>query len=247
MSPSPVRDVVLPFAVITAVTVLVSVAGRWQPLDEYVPALVGGLFLFAAVHLSQRQPDGLTRYGLRLAGLLEPPEQTPDGAVGALMDLGRALWRALPLSAREIGVALGVGAIVFPPFVLGFFLFHEPKRPFALQLPAGVVGYVLTQVLVVGIPEEALFRGYFQGRLSDRFARRTRLLGADVSLPAFLLQAGLFALIHVAVDLNPARLAVFFPALLFGWLRERRGGIGAAAVLHALCNLLSDVLFRSWL
>ena len=51
----------------------------------------------------------------------------------------------------------------------------------------------------------------------------------------------------VAVDLQPARLAVFFPALLFGWLRALRGGIGAPAALHVLCNLLSDLLARSWL
>ena len=30
-------------------------------------------------------------------------------------------------------------------------------------------------------------------------------------------------------------------------LRERRGGIGAPAAFHALCNLFSDVLVRSWL
>jgi hypothetical protein len=34
---------------------------------------------------------------------------------------------------------------------------------------------------------------------------------------------------------------------VFGWLRALRGGIGAAAGFHALCNLLSDVLARSWL
>lgn len=237
----------MPFVGITTVTVVVSIAGRWLPIDEYVPALVGGLFLFAAVYLSQRQPDGLVRYGLRLGGLLEPPAQSPVGPIGAVLDLGKALWGAVPIAARELGVAFGVAAIVFPLFAVGFFLFHAPKRAFGLQLPEGLAGYVLTQVLVVAIPEEALFRGYFQGRLSDRFSSRTRLLGAAVSLPAFFLQALLFALIHFAVDLNPARLAVFFPALLFGWLRELRGGIGAAAVLHALCNLLSEVLFRSWL
>ena len=36
-------------------------------------------------------------------------------------------------------------------------------------------------------------------------------------------------------------------ALLFGLIRARRGGIGAALVFHALCNLLSEVLTRGWL
>jgi hypothetical protein len=40
---------------------------------------------------------------------------------------------------------------------------------------------------------------------------------------------------------------VFFPALLFGWMREKRGGIGAAVWFHALCNVLSEVLARGYL
>ena len=45
---------------------------------------------------------------------------------------------------------------------------------------------------------------------------------------------------------HPARLAVFFPALLFGWLRARTGGIGASVVFHALCNLFSATLARGY-
>jgi membrane protease YdiL (CAAX protease family) len=40
---------------------------------------------------------------------------------------------------------------------------------------------------------------------------------------------------------------VFFPALLFGWVRAWRGGIGAALALHASSNLYSEILARSWL
>jgi membrane protease YdiL (CAAX protease family) len=62
-----------------------------------------------------------------------------------------------------------------------------------------------------------------------------------------VLQALLFGLIHVLVDLDPSRMAVFFPGLLFGWLRAWRGGIGAAIVLHAMSNLLSETLSRGWM
>ena len=44
----------------------------------------------------------------------------------------------------------------------------------------------------------------------------------------------------------PARLAVFFPALLFGWLRARTGGIGASVCLHAICNVYSQMLGRGY-
>ena len=49
------------------------------------------------------------------------------------------------------------------------------------------------------------------------------------------------------VVLAPERLSLFFPVLLFGILREKRGGIGAAVWFHALSNLLSEVLTRGYL
>jgi membrane protease YdiL (CAAX protease family) len=99
----------------------------------------------------------------------------------------------------------------------------------------------------VGLPEETLFRGYFQTRLSDRFTGRLRLAGVSLSPEALIIQAVLFAAVHFAADPNPARLAVFFPALLFGFMREWRGGVGAVIAFHALCNLFSDILVRGWL
>jgi membrane protease YdiL (CAAX protease family) len=44
----------------------------------------------------------------------------------------------------------------------------------------------------------------------------------------------------------PTRLAVFFPALLFGWLRARTGGIGASLTFHMLCNVYSQALGRGY-
>ena len=50
----------------------------------------------------------------------------------------------------------------------------------------------------------------------------------------------------MAVIPNPQRLAVFFPALLFGWMRARTGSIAAGALYHALCNVLADTLHVSY-
>jgi membrane protease YdiL (CAAX protease family) len=58
--------------------------------------------------------------------------------------------------------------------------------------------------------------------------------------------SAVFALGHLATELNPNRLAVFFPALLFGWLRSRTRGVGASITLHALCNLFASYLARSY-
>jgi hypothetical protein len=241
------REVAWTFVLVTIATLAISAAGVPLNIAEHVPVLVGALFLWTGVHMSQRQDHGLLRYGLSLGGLLEPPTEAPANFWESLRDLASALRRALPIAVRELGAALAVAAIVFPPFVLGFRVWHTPDHAFELQLPDALGSYLLSQLLVVALPEEALFRGYVQSRLSERFPRRARVLRVELSLPALTLQALLFAAIHFAVDLNPVRLAVFFPALLFGWVREWRHGIGAAAALHALCNLLSDVLARSWL
>jgi membrane protease YdiL (CAAX protease family) len=243
----PLAETLLAIAVISAITVAIAWGGRGTALDGYVHLAVGILFLMAALQLAQRQPGGIERYGLSLGGLLEPPNEAPSGALASVVDLFRAALRALPSGLRELGFAAFVALIVFPPFVFAFQAWHSPDHSFVLTLPDDLPAYVLTQLLVVGLPEEALFRGYAQSRLHEAFPERVTILGAALSPRALVLQAALFALIHVAVEPHPARLAVFFPGLVFGWIRAARGGIGAAIVFHAACNLLGDVLARGWL
>jgi membrane protease YdiL (CAAX protease family) len=72
-----------------------------------------------------------------------------------------------------------------------------------------------------------------------------RVLGADLG-PGWLLASAIFAAGHVLTIPHPARLAVFFPALVFGWLRQRTGGIGASVLFHASCNLFSAALGRGY-
>ena len=163
-----------------------------------------------------------------------------------LFDLGRATGRAFPSGLVELAVAIGVAAVVFPLFAVGYQWWYQPES-FSLTLPPNLGSFLLAQLIVVALPEEAFFRGYLQTSLSDLETRRIRILGASLAPGSWLLQAALFAVIHFLVEPNPARLAVFFPGLLFGWMRARRGGIGAALALHATSNLYSEILARSWL
>jgi membrane protease YdiL (CAAX protease family) len=216
-------------------------------LAPYVPVAIAAVFLATAIRLAQREPNGARRFGIALGGLLEPPtEDTPRGFLG-LVELARTLRRSLPSAMRETAIAIGIAAIVFPPFAFGFHAFHQPTESFVLMLPEDPIESLLGQLVVVALPEEAFFRGYVQTRLGDAFPAKRTLFGADVSLAALAGQSALFALVHIAVDPYPERLAVFFPGLLFGWLRARRGGMGAALVLHALSNLFSETLARGWL
>jgi membrane protease YdiL (CAAX protease family) len=239
------------FAGVSVVTWVLSRFESLPVLRTHLHLVVGMLFLVTALRCAERLPGGAARYGLALGGLLgdEPDRQQPGDANerGAIAELLLTLRRAVPSFVTELGVATLVCAVVFPPFVLGFYIWHAPVREFAWLPDHDLLAYAMTQVLVVGLPEEALFRGYLQGRLSDALPGEMRWLRVPLSWRAWLLQAALFALLHFVVDDNPARLAVFFPALLFGWLAALRGGIGAAILLHAACNLLSDLLVRGWL
>ena len=152
-------------------------------------------------------------------------------------------------------------ALVLPLYVAGFWAFAEllPHLPvwlghllspyaehpaFALRLPDRFGEWVIDNLLVVGLPEEFFYRGYIQGRLRDAWPEGRRFLGARLGR-AFWVTALLFAVGHLAI-FRSWRLAVIFPALLFGWMRERTGTVMGAALFHATCNLLALVLEASF-
>lgn len=230
------------FILVTLGTLAVEYGGRALALSQYTHVALAALFLTVAVQAAQRSAGGLQPHGLWLGGLLEPPVPPSPGPLGGVRDLLRTLREAIPAAMRETAVALLTAALTFPPFVAGFYLYHAPTHPFVFKPVEAPADYLLSQLLVVALPEEALFRGYIQTQLVRHFPSRGRLPWF-----ALVLQALLFAVLHFVVNLDPNRLSVFFPALLFGLLRELRGGIGAALVYHALCNLLGDLLVRGFL
>jgi membrane protease YdiL (CAAX protease family) len=139
--------------------------------------------------------------------------------------------------------------IVAVPFFFGWrawWMHAMPGLHFSLAVkPLEAANEVLGQLFVIALPEEAFYRGYLQSRLDDAWAPRWRVLGATLG-PGWLAACAIFAIGHVATVHVPARLAVFFPALLFGWLRARTGGIGASVVFHMLCNVYSQALGRGY-
>ena len=229
------------------VCVAVFAVTRLEPLagvGQYVHLVVAAIFLLTSIRLTRRDP---AHFGVALGGLLEPTTDDESGGPLGLFDLGRAIRKALPSAAVELGMAAGIGAVVFPLYAVGFFWWNQPAGDFSLVLPPNIASFAIAQLIVIALPEEAFFRGYLQTSLSDLTDKRVRVFGVELALGGWLLQAALFAAIHFLVEPHPARLAVFFPALLFGWTRAWRGGIGAALVLHAMSNLYSEILARSWL
>jgi hypothetical protein len=96
---------------------------------------------------------------------------------------------------------------------------------------------------LVALPEEWFFRGYLQARLDQRLGTPWRLFGAQLGW-GFILASLAFAVLHPILIPGAHRLLVFFPGLLFGWLRARTGTIGASVVVHAASNLLLAVISR---
>lgn len=96
---------------------------------------------------------------------------------------------------------------------------------------------VMTELVLVAFPEEFFFRGYLQSSFNRRYVPKWRVLGVSVG-HGWWLTAALFAIAHSAISPQIWHLLIFFPALLFGYLRERSGGIVAPVIFHAASNLV---------
>jgi hypothetical protein len=239
--PSPRRVLVEVLGVFALATALC--AAFWQ-LRGVVPligknlhALIAAVFLYVPTALLLRRREDFVAYGLTMRPL-----------------------------GKGVAVFLGGVGVVFPLFAVGFYLYYQVVCGVAVgrvMLPRGLVAQcrswvgswrrvhprlpgefaqlALAQLLVVALPEEYFFRGYVQTRLEAVWPSSRRLLGSPVGLP-LLVASALFALGHLLVDFNGLRLAVFFPALVFGWMRGATGSIVAGVLFHAASNLISEVL-----
>ncbi len=161
---------------------------------------------------------------------------------------------------RALGLKVfgGAVAIIFPLFIVGFVGYHRALCAFHpqlwcvhlhaphLRLPPDFWVGALAQVVVVAIPEELFFRAYVQGRLEEVWRPTVRVLGAPLGR-AWFLTAVLFGLGHFLVTFEPQMLTRFFPGLVFGWMYARTRSIFASVLFHASCNLLMEVLVRSFL
>lgn len=203
---------------------------------------VGLVFLVATYFgcLRRDHPRSPAHYGLALGGVLLP----------APLDAHRIARE----TARAVLVANLIAVVILPVFFIGFRLWYDVDVPFdtdrvwrayGTSPVTGLLNLVLAHLLVVALPEEAFFRGYLQTSLEDRFNWSRSIGGIRVSW-GLLLSSAIFAVGHVATAPDAGRLAVFFPSLLFGVLRQKTRGIGASVVLHAECNVFAALLGRGY-
>lgn len=220
-----------PVAITVATTLIVALLSRLP--DSYSATAVGFGFLAITYVLVLRTDDRerIARFGLSFAGLLDPEPLS-------LTRILRELWQALRW-------ALGAALLFLPPFWLGFLWWWRIQVPFHAPPLHSLWSDFSGQLLVIALPEEAFYRGYLQSALDEVYPPRWRVLGAQLG-PSLLLTSALFAVGHLCTEFNAARLAVFFPSLVFGYLRARTGGVGAGLIFHALCNVFASYLAQSY-
>lgn len=245
-APSGLKAAIIALGVAATVTAAVTVASLFVP-DKYVATTVGFVFLAATWLLVWRGDDArVEASGLALGGIVLPGK----------LDLGR-FARSVATSAAW---AVLLGALFFVPFFFGWRWFWRPPGGFSFVFRTNeALNEVFGQLVIIALPEEAFYRGYLQSRLDEALPgfgssrgasgelvpRRLRVFGAEIG-PAILVTSVVFALGHLATIHDPARLAVFFPSLVFGWLRQRTGGVGAGIAFHASCNLFSELLGKGF-
>jgi hypothetical protein len=179
-----------------------------------------------------------------------------------LLDYG---FLATPLGK---GLVIGVGAIAitFPLFMIGYVIFYNvacaadaPALLARLPLPHQCASWrgfdgvkppeldwelaklTFFQIIVVALPEELFFRGFLLNLLEKAFPPRRRIWGGGIG-KALVIAAALFAITHVLVMFDPRRLAVFFPALLFGWMYSATRSILAGVIFHTAANMFIHIL-----
>ena len=124
--------------------------------------------------------------------------------------------------------------------------------PESIRLPAdwlkwGGLGTLLAiaiEVFAIALPEEVFHRGYLMSALEERWPPKRKLFGVPFGLAAVLASL-MFAVGHLVGMAEVARLATFFPSLLFSWLWRGSGSLWAPALFHAASNLLMAILLAS--
>jgi len=232
LADTPGPGVRRPLLVAVLTTAVVTVLSYALP-DSYAATGVGLAFLAATYLLALR--TGHSRppsdYGLALGGLLDPEPLSPS--------------RMLRETAIALAWAVGLALLIFPAFWFGYLAWWKPHHAFVPAALPSLGDDVSGQLFVIALPEEAFYRGYLQSELDRAWLPRWRVLGAQLG-PGVIVASVLFALGHILTETHPNRLAVFFPALVFGWLRSRSKGIGAGVFFHAMCNLFAAYLAQSY-
>jgi len=149
----------------------------------------------------------------------------------------------VPGSTLEATIQAGGDRLPAERLRLGTALKSADENPYRAERGYWwLINLLMVQLLLVALPEEVFYRGYLQSRLDGLIGRDRRILGVEMNVSSTVLTSVLFAIGHVVTIQSPTRLAVFFPSLLFGWMRRATGGVLAPILFHAICNIAVQLL-----
>lgn len=149
---------------------------------------------------------------------------------------------------KAFGMFAAAALIVFPLFLLAAHVWMKvvyDASTWHLASFPNFWKFAATQLLMVALPEEFFFRGYMQTSFDSVWRRKWRILGADLGW-GWILTAIVFAFAHTLVFFQWWHFSIFFPALIFGYLRARSGGIFASILFHASCNTIMEWIIRCY-
>ena len=149
---------------------------------------------------------------------------------------------------RSLLMTLIVSLIVFPAFILFAHLWQILIIGYSKFRPApfpGLTRVIFYQLLLVSLPEEFYFRGYVQPALNSVFRPRWKIFGVDLGW-SWIVTAAVFAVAHTIITYQWWHFAIFFPGLVFGWLKEKTGAITSPILFHATSNILMNWFARSY-
>jgi membrane protease YdiL (CAAX protease family) len=211
-------------------------------------ALVPVLFMWVPVWVLRQRGEDPDQYPLALP----MPGEDREVWTRALREAGLVI---LVITAPFIGVYHLWQTGLFPALLDGMCGLEVPGACYearraagfgpAWRLPDEPLKLVFYHLFFVAIPEEMFYRGYMQSRLEEHWAPRWRVFGAQLG-PGWLLTCLIFAFGHSLVIFQWWHFAIFFPSLVFGWLRARTGHVLAGAFFHAWCNVLVAFLDAAW-
>ncbi|MBI1949158.1 MAG: CPBP family intramembrane metalloprotease [Deltaproteobacteria bacterium] len=232
---------------------------------EIIFTVIAGFQIYVPLWLIQRRGEAPESYALHAHGLLLGPVAAlrrrlvharrrrrsrgrPTRLARLLSLYGRgAKLRGGPL-VRDLGLALGIALLVFPPFAIGHHYWQQAfgAGAFAFRVPDDLVATLLKNVFLVALPEEMFYRGFLEHRLERLWPTRVHVWLIPISRTVILASA-LFALGHFLGEYHPARLGPFFPAFVFSALTRRSGSITGAVVFHGASNAFSALLLAGYL
>lgn len=134
---------------------------------------------------------------------------------------------------RGVLIGLGVSAVLLSIYTLVIFLYSLYSDQ-SLVWNALPVSFILTQLLLVALPEEVFFRGYLQTKLGNNIK--------GIIIVSLLFAVGHFITLCLGgghnISICAQSILTFFPSLVMGYLYFATKSLWASIIFHFFANIV---------